>query len=237
MTTWKIVLAASLLAGLGAVCIQRQAHAEHDREMDRLRNENSRMQAILSERGQPEKRTSDLVRPDPHNGAAPAREAIPSAETKVRPAPPRSERAWPVRRYFNAGQATPVDALQTMAWACDQGDTATMARLFIIDDEARASANAVFAAIPVDLRKEWNSLESFAASIIVQDGIEQPYPGADVLALAKVEPGLTGRVTLQLPGAIVSGLVFQQTPEGWKYVIREAVVEEYRARLIRPDSK
>ena len=75
------------------------------------------------------------------------------------------------------------------------------------------------------------------AAIIVHNGIEQPYPGSEVLALAKIEPIVEGRVALILPGAIVSGLVFQQTADGWKYVVSEAVVDDYIARRITPTSK
>ena len=106
-----------------------------------------------------------------------------------------------------------------------------MAGLFIIDDEAKPRAEAIYAAIPNQLRIEWDSMEAFAAAMIVHNGIEKPYPGAQVLALAKIEPISEGRVALQLPGASVSGLVFQQTAEGWKYVISDAVVGDYIARM------
>lgn len=150
------------------------------------------------------------------------------------PAPAAARAAWPVRSYLNAGQATPVAALQTMAWACDQGDVETMARLFVIEEKSRAKVDAIYAAMPAARRAEWNSVQAFAAAIIVHDGIEQPYPGNEVLALARIEPGTEGRVTLQLPGAVVSGVVFQQTPEGWKYVVREEVVDDYVAQHLTP---
>ena len=124
-----------------------------------------------------------------------------------------------------------------MAWACDRGDVETMTKLFIIDDTARAKANAIYTAMPAAVRSEWNSAEASAAAMIVHNGIEQPYPGSEVLALAKIEPIAEGRVTLLLPGAIVSGLVFQQTADGWKYVISEAVVDDYLARQPTPASQ
>ncbi|MBL9206779.1 MAG: hypothetical protein JNN01_16945 [Opitutaceae bacterium] len=144
---------------------------------------------------------------------------------------------WPTRSYLNAGQATPVATLQTMAWACDQGDVTTMARLFIIDAEAKPQAEAIYSGIPAGLRAEWNSVEALAAAIMVHNGIEQPYPGSEVLALARIEPIREGRVALMLPGAVVSGLVFQHTAEGWKYVVSKAVVDDYIARRMTPRSK
>jgi len=109
-----------------------------------------------------------------------------------------------------------------------------MGKLFVIDEEARPKAKAIYAAIMAEKRFEWRSLEEMAAAIIVHNGIEEPYPGAAVLALAKIEPINEGRVTLMLPGASVSGVVFQQTAEGWKYVISDAVVEDYIARRLTP---
>ena len=109
--------------------------------------------------------------------------------------------------------------------------------LFIIDDEARPKANAIYTAMADGLRAEWTSVEALAATIIVHNGIEQPYPGSEVLALAHIVPITEERVTLELPGAIVSGLEFQYTAEGWKYVISEAVVNDYLARRIPPTSK
>jgi len=129
------------------------------------------------------------------------------------------------RVYRNVGMATPIATLQTMAWACDQGDVATARALFVIDDSARPEASAVYAAMPAEARAEWKSVEAAAAAIIVSNGIEHPYPSAEVLALAKVESVTAGRVRLLLPGTDVTGLVFQQTTEGWKYVISKAVVD------------
>jgi hypothetical protein len=94
--------------------------------------------------------------------------------------------------------------------------------------------NALYAAMPAERRAEWSSVQTFAAAIIIHDGFEQPYPGTEVLALAKIEPLAEGNVTLQLPGAVVSGVVFQETAEGWKYVVREAVVDEYIAQHFMP---
>ncbi|RXK53235.1 hypothetical protein ESB00_16180 [Oleiharenicola lentus] len=88
--------------------------------------------------------------------------------------------------------------------------------------------------MPTEIRAEWSSVEEAAAAIIVHNGIEQPYPGSEVLALAKIEPITKGRVTLKLPGAIVSGLQFRQTAEGWKYVIIGDVVDDYIKKMSQP---
>ena len=230
MTFLKTTLIASLAAVIVAFGSQYYARLERDHEIARLRKENAHMRLAVS---QP-KPFRPLTRDPAVQSAASDLAGVPtevnSRPINNQPTLAGGSRRWPARTYQNAGQATPIATLQTMAWACDRGDVETMARLFIIGDEARPKANAIYTALPAGLRVEWNSAEAFAAAIIVHNGIEQPYPGSEVLALAKIEPITEGRVTLMLPGAIVSGLVFQQTVEGWKYVISGAVVDDYIAK-------
>ena len=237
MTLVKTTLIASLAAVVVALGSQYFARLERDQEIARLRHENAQLRIAIN---QPES-----SRPPMQGGTVQSAASNPgdaSLEVNARPVDDRlmhagESRRWPVRTYHHAGQATPMATLQTMAWACDQGDVGTMAGLFIIDDEARPKANAIYTAMADGLRAEWTSVEALAATIIVHNGIEQPYPGSEVLALAHIVPITEERVTLELPGAIVSGLEFQYTAEGWKYVISEAVVNDYLARRIPPTSK
>jgi len=203
---------------------------EREQEITRLRKENAHMRMTISQRRPSEPLTADPVVQHPETKGRRTSTGVSVPPINSRPELTGETRRWPARIYLNAGQATPIACLQTMAWACDQGDTAAMARLFVIDDEAKPKANDIYAAIPAEMRAEWKSVEAFAAAIIVHNGIQQPYPGAEVLALAKIEPISAGRVALLLPGASVSGLVFQQTAEGWKYVISAAVVGDYIAQ-------
>lgn len=233
MTSLKFVLIASWVTALGVLWSQHSTQMDRDAEVARLRDENARIRAAIAERTAAHSVASasvpsaadDAVRPPPAVGVSVA---------KGQPSAVDQPKRWPIRRYTNAGQSTPTAALQTMAWACDQGDVETMAGLFLIDEDVRPQANAIYEAIPAKQKAEWSSVEAFAAAIIVHNGIEQPYPGAEVLALAKIEHITESRVMLLLPGAVVSGVVFQQTAGGWKYVIREAVVAEYIARHLTP---
>lgn len=225
----KLSLMTSFLAIGGAFGILQYAQLERGQEITRLKKENAHMRLVISQRESAGPLTADSV---VHRSTG----EISSTSNEGSSTPNDQQtltdaaRRWPTRIYLNAGQATPIAALQTMAWACDQGNVKAMARLFIIDDEARPKAAAIYASIPAERKAEWSSLEAFAAAMIVGDGIEQPYPGREVLALAKIEPITVGRVRLMLLGAVVSGLEFQHTAEGWKYVISVAVVDDYIAR-------
>jgi hypothetical protein len=236
MAFLRITLITSLLAVAGAYCGHSYSQVKRDHEIAHLRKENAYLRLAISRRDPARPLTRD---PEVQVDAV---QAV-SAPTQVGSDPMNHRRAtvgetqrWPTRSYLNAGQATPVATLQTMAWACDEGDVTTMARLFIIDAEAGPQAEAIYSGIPAGLRAEWNSVEALAAAIMVHNGIEQPYPGSEVLALAKIEPIKEGRVALVLPGAVVSGLVFQHTAEGWKYVVSKAVVDDYIARRMTPTS-
>ena len=57
--------------------------------------------------------------------------------------------------YRNDGLATPGATLQTLAWACDQGDMATMEKLQVFDPPAREKAMQFFPSLPPEIRAQW----------------------------------------------------------------------------------
>lgn len=129
--------------------------------------------------------------------------------------------------YRNAGQATPVAALQTLAWACDRGDMEMMEKLQVFDPAAREKAMPYFLALPPEIRARWATPEAMSAALYISDGMHHPYPGAEVLEHAEFETISPTRVRLRLPGANGDGYEFQQTAEGWKLAVTMAVVDDY----------
>lgn len=228
ISLFNIMLVVPLM-GMAATAIWLNHRAlVYEREIMRLNVENAMMSSAITQRRQAKLALESDRR---SGGDANLKSGINRDVDAVLSATADEAVPIPVRSYLNLGQTTAVDALQTMAWACDQGDTTTMANLFIIDEEARFKADEIYAAIPDKMKEVWKSVEAFAAAIIVHNGIEQPYPGSRVLALATIKPLGSGRVALVLPMASVSNVVFQQTKDGWKYVIRETVVDDYIARV------
>jgi hypothetical protein len=222
-----------LAGGVAAFGSYYYIRLERHQDIERLRQANASMRVAISETS----RSRPLMQPpDPGQSAESNLQRARSKVDLTRDArtgvSAGKVRRWPMRTYRDAGQATPTATLQTMAWACDQGDVESMERLFIFDEDVKAKANSLYLGLPEGLRAEWRSVEAFAAAIIVHNGIEQPYPGSEVLVLAKIKPITAERVIVELPGAVVSGLIFQHTAEGWKYVISEAVVSDYLARRI-----
>jgi hypothetical protein len=132
--------------------------------------------------------------------------------------------------YRNEGNATPRATLQTFAWACDQGDVATLARLIRFDEAARERALAFMAAMPPEVRARWSSPEDMAAMLLVDSGMQSPFPVATVLDTAESENISAGRVRLHLSGIRRADSEYQLTPEGWKYAITAERVEAYMAQ-------
>lgn len=227
-----IAAVVAMLAASGWQLHQRQARAD---EAGRLREENDRLRLEANQRletrraalqGRSPKITSAaFVEVDTHSSGTSASGAA-------------SAKRDSAGNYRNEGQSTPHAALPTFAWACDQGDEELMQKLLVFDDIARKKIEAHFAGLPPNARPTGVSLEALAAALYVSDGIQHPYPVAEVLALARFDPVSITRMILRLPGAKNGdGYEFQQTAEGWKVAITETVVDDYIRQSAKRASK
>ena len=129
--------------------------------------------------------------------------------------------------YRNEGQATPQATLQTIAWACDHGDTEKVAQLLHFESAGRAKAASYMATLPEPARASWHSPEEMAAALLTADVIHHPFPNATILQTATSEQIDDARVMLRLPGTTRDRTEYQRTSEGWKYLITEAAVDDY----------
>ncbi|HEY0947847.1 MAG TPA: hypothetical protein VGD81_21365 [Opitutaceae bacterium] len=135
--------------------------------------------------------------------------------------------------YRFQGQATPVDTLQTMAWAMDRADVELMMKLITFDDAARPKIEAYRTSLPADAQTRWPTADILAATLLTNRGINHPYPRADLLARATIEPVGTDRVMLRLPGTPKDRETYQKVGESWKWVITEPMVDAYLDHLAR----
>lgn len=129
--------------------------------------------------------------------------------------------------YRNEGNATPLATLQTFAWACDRGDTELVGQLLHIDAAARPKAEAFMAGLPENARTQWKTVDQMAAALLTRQIMTQPFPNADILATATVEPISEDRVKLRMPNVPKDGTEYVKTVAGWKYVLTEKVVDNY----------
>lgn len=230
MTPLKLSLITGSLVAL--ITLGGHHHVRQGRlqEADHLRTENDRMRFEASRQ---------------HQAGAPRVEAGSGKGTPASLTPGQSARAVaadvpvdqsvagsrvPGAEYRNEGQATPVAAMQTLAWSCDQGDAARMERLIHFDEAARPKAEAFFDSLPPQVRAQWATPEAMAAALLISGGLSSPYPVASIIARARVEELGAGRRVVHLPGTSRERMEFQQTADGWKYGITEAMVDDYIRR-------
>jgi RNA polymerase sigma factor (sigma-70 family) len=120
------------------------------------------------------------------------------------------------------GLATPRDSFLTFAWATDSADVDALARMIWLDPETRQKAIEVMAQQPKALVAEYPTPEQFYAFIVAALCLQAPPPGADL-----VEQKLDGMKAREVrPGrlAFPNNYEFQQTEQGWKWVLPERAV-------------
>ncbi len=227
MTAAKIALISALVAATVTSGWQWHRQAKHQQEVRHLRAENDRLRMVIGQEegtrdGRP--RPAASVPRTSGESPGPAPDATAFAAGSPASAPSRARANMD---YRDEGQATPVAAMQTLAWACDHADMALMEKLLVFDPDARAKAQRIFETRRAKLPAQWTSIESMAAALYLADGIERPYPVASVLSVAKFEELRPGRVMLHLPGSNGDRYEFEHTPEGWKLVVTMAVVDDY----------
>ncbi len=206
----------SSLVAVGAVVVTAGAlylrHGARQREAHALRWENDRLRREVSARLE---------------GKAPTLEkdsaAAAAAPNAVVAAPRGAE------YYRNEGNATPQAALQTLAWACDRGDVEAVARLLFIEPAARPKAEAFWASLPAEARAQWKNMDEMTAAVLTRGVMERPFPHRDLLATASAETISPSRVRLLMPNVPAPRGVteYQQSAEGWKYVLSEQAVDAY----------
>jgi len=211
-------LKSSLIAGVAAAALTSGSlyFIDHNRarEIARLSQANShlRLQAMQQVRSK--------------NLAAPEAPSL----AKAIPGHPVMAPASPVADFRNEGRATPLAALQTFAWACDRGDSATVAGMLYFEGGGRAKVEAFMAALPATARGPWRSPEEMAAALLTSRNMNLPFPTARILQTAATEPVGEGKVVMLLPGTTKERTEFQKDVSGWKYVVTEEVVDAYIAK-------
>jgi len=135
------------------------------------------------------------------------------------------------RPFHNAGQMTPRAASQTFAWASDQGNTDALAKLIYFDGDGRSKATAILATLPEAVRAEYPTPEALYALFIADDALTHPPPPDDIANTASENYLTPDRVKYTFPAG-GGGLQFQNTPDGWKYVIPAGVVQHFATQIL-----
>ncbi len=209
------IVLATLATGGGLAFVQHRRVAE----LDRLRFDNARLRTQIHRQAT----ATESVAPVQPDAVAMTPAVEPAA---VYPEPAALE------RYFDEGQATPIAALQTLAWAGDRGDVERLRGLIRFDPEARAMAEAYWATLPPETQARFGGdLAAMAATLLTRAIMRAPYPEAGILAAAQFAPveGRSDRVRLQLPDTPKHGQIFAEEHGQWGYMITPELVRAYLA--------
>lgn len=212
MKTLKWCIAAGIVAAVVTAGGLAYRQRGQDGEIWYLRGENTRL------RGEAYRRVAAAQPAE----TAPDVRAVSEAES----APAAGATTRVVEEYRNEGRATARAALQTLAWACDRGDVAALVELMQLEPEARAKAETFYANLPADARGRWKSADEMVATFVTLGAQMSPFPSADVLAAAVMEPTGDDRMALRVPGTNKDGLAFRRGAGGeWSFALDAATME------------
>jgi hypothetical protein len=135
--------------------------------------------------------------------------------------------------HRNRGQATPRDAFMSVAWGSHAGEVGELSKLLWFDTEVRTRALEVWETMPDLIRASHRTPEELFAFIYAADALIAPPPGPDLIErwdLVELRPG---RVAMRPPGQTphYDYHQYQQTPDGWKYVVPEIALKNMPAVL------
>lgn len=223
MSVVKTILLSASATALFASLWQAHDRSRRAAEAAQLITANERLRLEASAPASPTNASPQAApEADPPSPA----ESSPSAANNVA-SPPTAR----LSNYRQAGQATPINALQTYAWACDQADIPRLAQMVIFDPAAREKAAAYRESLPPPVQAQFPTLEIMAAALLSQETFARPYPVAEIMDVAIVEPVSADRVVLRMPGTRHAYTVLQKTSAGWCYVVTEDEVDEYLAEV------
>ena len=115
-------------------------------------------------------------------------------------------------------------------FAGDRGDVDAVGQLLQLDPGARSKIESFRTTLPESARAEWKTVDEMAVAMLTLNIMFSPFPNADILATATPEPIREGRVRLRLPGLSKDNTEYQQTADGWSFVLTEAMVDYYIRR-------
>jgi RNA polymerase sigma factor (sigma-70 family) len=225
MNTSKIILgvtaALALLSGIGILELRNSSRIAS------LTRENQRLEGQLNGALSREAVLKSRAMSNPTQGRL-ADLGLKVREEMLRTAGTGKPAASP---YRDAGQTTPIAALETFMWASDRGDTTALARTIVFGGNGRQKAQTVLAALPQEAQAQFSSPEELYALFIADDALTSPPPPEDIIHSVTVQPDGPDRAILVFPGTNHQQ-VYQNTADGWKLVFPEIAVEQFANSIL-----
>ena len=137
----------------------------------------------------------------------------------------------PALSWRNAGFNSPAEAYETLHWALNYGQAQVFMKAFVLDGEAKAKADALFATIPESLRKKYSSAEELMAALLINT---TPVAGMRIVEQTATSPDETKlKVQYQYAdGRVREDTVdFHRDSDGWRQIIEAGVVDKMGRNL------
>jgi len=231
------LIGAALGVGLITTLWYHTAHGINSTELSRLQQENARLAQVLKTDELADRAaalaetiarqhagiTAAALARTGESSAGETPSSGAAAGASIRPMSPRGHR-W-------AGQATPMDASRSFAWASDVTDVEAIARLIWFEPELRERARAVLATMPASIQARYPTPEEFYALVIAADSLFYPPPVPETLPQLEEVELREGRAALRFDGSPRNYHEYQQTTEGWKFVMPAVGVERWPNNL------
>lgn len=138
--------------------------------------------------------------------------------------------------WKNSGKASPEAAAESLMWAADSGDLEALAGAIILEGGARDAAAALYAKLPAEARKVYDSPEKLIALLLARD--------TDARAMQVLGASIAGSealVSLRLQKddgkTKEEGYQFRKTDDGWRLVLPTKAVEKMSKKLSEPPKK
>lgn len=133
-------------------------------------------------------------------------------------------------QWRNAGRATPAAAVETLLWAAASGEVERLVETLVLGPEARARAEALFASLPPNLRRENASPEQLMALMTAS---EIPLGHAQVVAEVPTPQGTMLVTQIESPSgqSRVVALALRTDGQAWRVDLPPTAVERYAAKL------
>lgn len=139
----------------------------------------------------------------------------------------------PVTQWKNAGRGSPEASVETALWAANGGDVDTLRGMLAFTDSARAKADAWFAGLSENVRREYGSAENVIALMIARDAAG--LTGMQVLGTKEVTPNDVGvRIRFAADDKTKDDtFLMHRGADGWRLLLPDQAVESFARKLRR----
>lgn len=138
----------------------------------------------------------------------------------------------PSSEWRNVGRTTVNAAVETVLWAAVGGDVEALTNSIVLDESARAKAEALMARLPEATRAEYGSPEKLISLFLAKDAAAAT--GMQILGQRDLSAEVVGvriRVGTEEGKTSEQNFGFRRSNDGLRLIINDKVVDKYARQL------